>query len=222
MESSGRCRHQRRCRPRRRTSQSPGRTHTPWICTATSRWPSLRLRRWAAASAPARGCRRPGGQFGQVAHRAVDHHAGPAVPRRGGAEVAAEQGAAQRAAAVDHQHPALAGRFDRRLDQRVVLEALHGGHRPGKACARRSRGTPAAARESRRRCRSCGRRTGRRWPGCCRSSIRLRRPWVVRARIAKIPPVPRGHAIRTPCRARRCPRARLRGRDPFLQSRAWP
>ena len=36
----------------------------------------------------------------------------------------------QRAVAVDHQHPAVTGFGENRLQQRVVLEALHRGDRP--------------------------------------------------------------------------------------------
>ena len=77
-----------------------------------------------------------GRQFGDIAHRAVDDDAGPAVARRRSGQVAADQRAAQRAPAVDHQHAALAGGVERGLDQRIVFVALDGGHRAGKARAR--------------------------------------------------------------------------------------
>ena len=47
-------------------------------------------------------------EFRAVAHAAVDHHAGPAVFRGRCAEIAAQQRTAQRAATIDHQHPAAA------------------------------------------------------------------------------------------------------------------
>ena len=49
-----------------------------------------------------------------------------APPRR---DVAADQRPTQRAAAVDHEDAALPGLVERRLDQRVVLEALDGRDR---------------------------------------------------------------------------------------------
>jgi hypothetical protein len=70
-----------------------------------------------------------------VAHRAVDHHAGPAVLRGEDGEVAAEQRAAQRAAAVDDEDPPLPRLLDRVAHQRVVLEHLERGDRPAEGRA---------------------------------------------------------------------------------------
>ena len=92
------------------TSQSPGRTHTPWICTATSRSPWLRFSVGSGTSASARMPTSRRRELGDVAHAAVDDDAGPAVLRRRRGEVAADQRAAQRAAAVDDQHAAVARR----------------------------------------------------------------------------------------------------------------
>lgn len=48
-------------------------------------------------------------QFGGIAHAAVHHNACPAIALGGSCQIAAHQRPAHRAAAVHHQHPALAG-----------------------------------------------------------------------------------------------------------------
>ncbi len=59
----------------------------------------------------------------------------------------ADQGRMQRTAAVDHQHAAVAGRRQHRLQQRIVLGAPHGGDRAGelRSCAELAELNVAAA-----------------------------------------------------------------------------
>jgi hypothetical protein len=68
-------------------------------------------------------------QFGAIADGAINHDAGPAVFRRRFAEIAADQGPAQRSSAIDNQHAAFTRRIHRGLDEGVVLVAFHGTYR---------------------------------------------------------------------------------------------
>ena len=73
-----------------------------------------------------------GAQLGQIAHAAIHHQARPAVARGRLRQVAADQGAAQRAARIDHQHPAFTGAVHRLAHARVVFGRAHGVHRAAK------------------------------------------------------------------------------------------
>src|SRR5690606_15455849 len=66
----------------------------------------------------------------RVADAAVHDDAGPAVLDRQLGELVADQGAAHRGAAVDHQHAAGAGTFHRLAHEGVVLEYLQRRNRP--------------------------------------------------------------------------------------------
>src|SRR5690606_31245115 len=73
----------------------------------------------------------------RVTDAAIDDDAGPAVLDRQLGELVADQGAAHRGAAVDHQHATVAGALHRLADEGVVLEDLQRGDRPaeGRAAA---------------------------------------------------------------------------------------
>ena len=115
-----------------------------------------------AAAAPARGCprrRRPARPGRARSRRSPGRPSRSSPRRRPGCRRAAHDAASRRRRPPA---PGPARRFDRGLEHRVVLEALHRAHRSLEGQAgRRSRETPAAARGRRRRCRPCGHRTGR-------------------------------------------------------------
>src|SRR5271157_1092715 len=72
---------------------------------------------------------------GDIPNGTVHDQPGPAVGVRQLGDDVADQRGVQRAGAIDHQHAAVAGRRQHRLQQRVVLEAAHRGDRPGELCA---------------------------------------------------------------------------------------
>src|SRR5262249_24585856 len=61
-----------------------------------------------------------------IADVAIDDEAGPVVLHRELAQIAADQRATHRTAAIDDEHTALARSFQRRTHQRIVLEDLEG------------------------------------------------------------------------------------------------
>ncbi|EEF23164.1 conserved hypothetical protein [Ricinus communis] len=71
--------------------------------------------------------------FVGVADAAIDNDAGPAVVLRQQPQLTTDQRAAQAAAAIDHQHIAVARRFQRRAHQRVILVHLQRHHATGEA-----------------------------------------------------------------------------------------
>jgi len=98
-------------------------------------------------------------QFSDITHAAINHHAGPAVARRGSAQVATEQCSTQRSCPVNHQNLANAALWgfnettavNRRLDQRVVFKTLDRRHRtekdtPGAEVAKSRRQNPEQVR----------------------------------------------------------------------------
>src|SRR5699024_6178781 len=70
-----------------------------------------------------------------VADRAVDHDALPAVVHRAAGDEVAHEGRLQRAAPVDHQDAAGTGLGEGGLDEGVVPVAPDGGHDAGEAGA---------------------------------------------------------------------------------------
>jgi len=70
------------------------------------------------------------GKLHDVPHAAVDDHASPPIVHRKQSKVAADQGAAIAATAINDQNAACTGRLEHLTHKRVVLEALQGGHRP--------------------------------------------------------------------------------------------
>ena len=67
-----------------------------------------------------------------IAHTTIDHDPSPTIARSRSRQVTADQGAAQGATSIDHEHAPQSRGFDRGFDQTVVLEALHRAHRPTK------------------------------------------------------------------------------------------
>ena len=94
---------------------------TPWISTATSRWPSPRRSVGSGISASAR---MPTAAFSStIAHAAIHHQARPAVARRCMPPNSAHQ-RAQQPAAIHHQHAALARRLHGGFDQGSCLRGI--------------------------------------------------------------------------------------------------